>query len=141
MTISLSQIQKVIQVYDKQTRNGVRIRRGRNVEQGRVEKKIPITSEDKRQQVIERVTTEIMAHLINGNFQEGGVESEIMTRLNQETGETLKLAQDHTTGQLIFHVIDNERGEIIRTLDQQESDRLMQRLIGMAREIVDQTML
>ncbi|MBW2061036.1 MAG: hypothetical protein JRI95_05655 [Deltaproteobacteria bacterium] len=141
MTVTLSQIQKVMQVYGKQVRKGVRLKQGSAAEQSKPADQLRVSAEVKRKQVVERVASEIIIHLINGNFQAGGVENEIMTRLSREYGEPLNLSQDIASGQLIFHTVDHERGEIIQTLDNRESGKLAQRMIEITREMVDQTML
>ena len=141
MTISPSQIQKVMQTYGKQVRNGIRIRQGRKIKNDNTETSASVTARAKRRQTVERVAFEIVARLVNGNFQTDSIENEILNRLSREQGESLNLLQDKATGQIVFHVVNDERGEIVRTIDQKESERLMQRLIEITKEIVDQTML
>jgi len=130
-----------MQTYGKQVRNGIRIRQGRKIKNDNTETSAPVTARAKRRQTVERVAFEIVARLVNGNFQTDSIENEILNRLSREQGESLNLLQDKATGQIVFHVVNDERGEIVRTIDQKESERLMQRLIEITKEIVDQTML
>ncbi|MBW1709086.1 MAG: hypothetical protein JRG97_14290 [Deltaproteobacteria bacterium] len=141
MTISLSQIQKVMQIYGKQVRNGARLRQRSGSEQKQVDNSADVSTETKRTEVIDRVTSEIITKLVNGNLRPSDIESKIMTRLSQEFGENLSLIQDSSTGRFVFHAVDYERGEIIQELNEEESGELLQRLIEMTREIVDKTML
>jgi len=103
--------------------------------------KAKISPEGKRKQVIERVASEIITHLINREFQKGSVEEQILTRLTQEYGEPLMLGQESVSGRFVFHVIDQETGAKARTIDQDESTRLAQKMVDITRELVDKTML
>ena len=71
MTVSLSQIQKVLQNYTKQVQRGTRLKEKESTPQGESTVKARISPEVKRKQVIERVASEIIAHLVNRQYQKG----------------------------------------------------------------------
>ena len=141
MTVSLSQIQKVLQNYTKQVQRGTRLREKKSTPRGESMVKAKISPEVKRKQVIERVVSEVLTHLVNREYQEGSVEEQILTRLTQEYGEPLMLGQESVSGRFVFHVIDQGTGAKARTIDSDESTGLAQKMVDITRELVDKTML
>jgi hypothetical protein len=142
MTVSLSQIQKVLQNYTKQVQRGTRLKEKESSPQGGESTvKAKISPEVKRKQVIERVASEIITHLVNREYQKESVEEQILTRLTQEYGEPLMIGQDSATGRFVFHVINQETGAKARTIDQDESTQLAQKMVDITKELVDKTML
>lgn len=141
MTISSSQIHNVLRTYGKQLRRGARLNRPPPVQPSPGEDQIRISPEAKRAYVVERVAAELIFRLATQEKPAQGVEKEVLSRLNQEYGEPLGLSYDPDRGRFTFHVVDADRGEILRTLDEAESEKLSQRLAEVASEIVNQTML
>lgn len=141
MTITSHQIHNVLRTYGKQLRRGARLNRVRQVEMGQLADKISISPEAKRQQVVERVASEMIFRLANQDLRSGGVEKEILATLSREYGQPLNVTYDQSSASLSFNVVDTDRGEVVRTLDGEEAEGLRQRLAEVTHQIVDRTML
>ncbi|MBU2552335.1 MAG: hypothetical protein KKB20_28240 [Proteobacteria bacterium] len=141
MTITSYQIHNVLRTYGKQLRRGARLNRVGPAETGERMDKINISAEARRQQVVERVATEIMSRLADSGPRREGVESEILSDLSQEFGQPLQLGFDTQNDRFSFNVVDVEKGEIVKTLDKEQTERLTQRLREITLQKVDQTML
>lgn len=141
MTVSLSQIQKVLQNYTKQVQRGTRLREKEAATSDEIKVKASISPDRKRKQVIERVASEIITHLINRDYQIGGVEDQVLNRLSREYGEPLLLGRESSGDQFVFHVIDQDTGAKVRTIEQDQTAGLAQKLVDITRELVDKTML
>jgi len=141
MAVSLSQIQKVLQNYTKQVRRGTRLREKQAATSDEIKVKTSISPDRKRKQVIERVASEIITHLMNRDYQIGGVEDQVLNRLSREYGEPLMLGRESSGGRFVFHVIDQDTGTKVRTIEQDQTAGLAQKLVDITRELVDKTML
>ena len=141
MTITTSQIHKVLQTYGRQVRKGDRIRQEKLADQNTKEHTVKLSPEAKRNQVIDRVSTEIINRLINGDYKDGSIEAQVMDSLQKEYDKPLKISQDTQTGMPLFHVVDNEKGEITSTLESEEAGHVLQTLVDLTRNAVDKTML
>ncbi len=141
MTVYLSQIQKVLQTYTKQVQRGTRLREKEAATSDEVKVKASISPDRKRKQVIERVASEIITHLINRDYQTGGIEDQVLNRLSREYGEPLMMGRESSGGGFVFHVIDQDTGAKVRTIEPDQTAGLAQKLVDIARELVDKTML
>lgn len=141
MTITSHQIHNVLRTYGKQLRRGARLNRVRQVEVGQLSDKISISPEAKRQQVVERVASEMIFRLANQDLRGEGAEKEILATLSREYGQSLNVTYDQSSASLSFNVVDTDRGDVIRTLDGEEAEGLRQRLVEVTHQIVDRTML
>jgi len=141
MTISPHQIHNVLRTYGKQLRRGDRLARIQTPESGSIEEKSRISPESKRQQVVGRVAAEIIFRLAAQSEKKDGAEKEALSALSREYGQPLRVTYDRSGGVFSFHVVDPERGEIVKNLDREESERLYNRLVEITRQAVDRTML
>jgi len=141
MTISSQQIQSVLRTYGKQLRRGFRLNRMKAANAAESVDRIRISPEAKRLQVIDRVASEILFRLTEPNAQWGEVEREIVDTLSNEYGQALKLSYDSEKEVFQFGVIDEESGEIIKMLEDEEAAFLQNRLVDITRSLVDRNML
>lgn len=140
MTVTLSQIHKVLQTYGKQVKKGARLKAQAKEESAPLVGRVRLSAEAKRKVVIERVATEIIARMAQGDVQPGSVESQVMDELSAEFGEQLALGLDQATGKFSFRVVDREHGRVARYLEEAESEVLTQRMIDQTKEKVDKNM-
>ena len=147
MTITSFQVQNILRTYARQLSRGQRLARNRAAQEPQAGDQISISVEARRRQVIEKITSEIVAGIgsrIPGMRENmGGIEDQALAQLSQEYGKTLNLGTNESTGQLVFRVIDPEAGEedTVRTLGQEESAKLQDRLYAITQEIIDKNMI
>jgi hypothetical protein len=141
MTISSQQIHNVLRTYGKQLRRGLRLNRMKQAESVGTPDQVRISSEAKRMMVVERVAAEILLRLADPVNNKGEVEREIISSLNKEYGQPLRLGFDSEHDRFKFDVIDESTGEIVKSLTSEETMQLNQRLAQITKETVDRTML
>ena len=140
MTITTYEINNVLRTYGKQLRRGVRLNKIRQDESQQADQ-INISPEAKRQTVVEQVAAEIIFRMAASDRKEGGVEQEILRAVSNEYGQPLNVTFDRATESFEFHVVDTEKGEVVKTLAPEESASLNHRMTELARQIVDRTLL
>jgi|Deesub1362A_J573_1020465.scaffolds.fasta_scaffold03876_5 hypothetical protein len=147
MTITSYQVQNILRTYAKQLSRGQRLARRRAAAESAPGDQVNISIEARRKQVIEKITAEIVANLsarvpgLAPGEGLGGVERQALEQLSQEFGKPLDVVSDEKTGRLLFRVIDPQRGEVIQSLDAEESARLQERLYQITQQIIDQNMV
>jgi len=141
MTVSLSQVHKVLQIYGRQMNIGERLRRRARTLTNQSAIQPGISAETKRAVVVERVSSAIIDRMAEVDFSGEGVESQVLNDLSLEYGQPLILTQDALTGEFIFHIIDPVSRTILETLDRGECEALSRKMLSIAREIIDRTMI
>jgi hypothetical protein len=141
VTVSPSQLLKILQIYGRQRRQGKLLEQKQSGEQDVGGIQVRVSAEARRRQVVERVSSEIISRLADNNYAPGGVEAGILGRLSQAFGEPLSLAREPGSGRLRFYVVNSEQGEIVRALGAEDSSRLSEALHEITSHFVDQTML
>lgn len=147
MTITSYQVQNILRTYARQLSRGQRLARNRAAQEPQASDQISISVEARRRQVIEKITSEIVAGIgtrIPGMPEGmGGVEEQALGQLSREYGQTLDLATDESTGKLVFRVIDPEAAgpAAVKTLGPEESAKLQDRLYAITQEIIDKNMI
>lgn len=146
MAITSYQVQNILRTYAKQLSRGQRLARSRAAREPAPNDQVNISIEARRKQVIEKITSEIVANLgsrIPGASGQGlgGVEEQALAQLSQEYGKSLDLRTDESSGRLLFVVVDEQTGDRIEDLNQEESARLQDRLYAITQEIIDQNMV
>jgi uncharacterized FlaG/YvyC family protein len=71
----------------------------------------------------------------------GAVEDQALRELSEEYGRQLDIHQDESSGQLLFKVVDQKKGEVLEELSSEESNKLQERLFTITQKIVDQNMI
>lgn len=144
MTITSFQVQNILRTYARQLSRGQRLARNRAAQEQQAGDQISISVEARRRQVIEKITSEIVAGIgsrIPGMRENmGGIEEQALEQLSQEYGKPLNLGTNESTGQLVFRIMDLETGEVT-SLGQEESAKLQDRLYAITQEIIDKNMI
>ncbi len=145
MAITSYQVQNILRTYAKQLSRGQRLARNRAAKEPAPSDQVNISIEARRKQVIEKITSEIVANLgsrLPGVGQGlGGVEEQALAQLSQEYGKNLDIYPDESSGLLMFRVVDPHEGTVIQNLDAQESAKLQDRLYAITQEIIDRNMV
>lgn len=141
MTISSHQIHSVLRTYGKQLRRGLRTAKLKQVDTSQAVDRINISPEAKRKQVVEKVASEIINSLANPGAESKEMEKEVIGALSEEYGRSLGLAWNQQNGEFTFNVLESESGQVVKTLDGEESEKLNARLIEITEDIVDRKMV
>ena len=138
MQIPSYQMHNVLNVYRKQfTRNELSQRQST----GDVEApgdRVSLSSEGKRQAIIEKVTAEIVERITNFGPQEA-LDHEIINQLEQDTGATVNFG-DSNNSEFIYNFIDAKNEKASGTLSINDSNGLVSRLEELAKEAVGKTL-
>jgi hypothetical protein len=98
-----------------------------------------VSAEAKRQEVIGRITREIVTRIAQGQGRKSaGEEQGAFEKLAAEYGRPLAMSLE--AGIETFRVVDEQGGRLI-ALPEAESERLRQRLYELTRDMVDQNMV
>lgn len=134
MVISLYQVNKVLRVYGEQLRQSrISSNRSKNITT-RSPDRISISTEAKREVIINKVTSDIVNKITQYGPQDN-VEKEIFERLENEYGAHLAITRKTPTD-LIFKVLD-ENGETVNSLSIEDSEFLRYRLKEITKDTVD----
>jgi hypothetical protein len=137
MQIPSYQMHNVLNVYRKQfTRNELSQRQNTG-EVTAPGDRVSLSSEGKRQAIIEKVTAEIVERITNFGPQEA-LDHEIINQLEQDTG-TLVTFGDPQNAKFIYNFIDANNEKASATLSINDSDGLVNRLEELAKEAVGKT--
>jgi len=141
MTIAVYQIQNVLRTYGRQLSRRdtlsrvARLSEGAQADQGRG----ATSAEAKRQEVIGRITKEIVARIAQGRGRGSqGEETKALQLLSQEYGQPLQVSMEE--GIETFRVVD-EQGRRLIPVPEGDQERLRQRLYELTRDIVDENMV
>ncbi len=129
MNIASYQIQNVIRAYGQRIgRKGFARLRTSSASKSATPDVINISAEAKRRQITERVTSDIISR-VRGSNAGPDLSPKIVERLNKELGGRFDILpdQDLKNG-FKFRVIDAEKGEVIRVLSPQDSEKLIRRM-------------
>jgi hypothetical protein len=145
MAITSYQVQNILRTYAKQLSRGQRLARSRAAKEPAPNDQVNISIEARRKQVIEKITSEIVANLgsrLPGSGQGlGGVEEQALAQLSQEYGKNLDIRPDEASGRLQFRVVDAQEGALVQELNPQESAKLQERLYTITQDIIDRNMV
>ena len=137
MTISPFLVKNVLRTYGQQVDTARRLARiNKFLNPAGSKDSVSISQEARRNQLVSRVTREIVENLV-GSTTDNAVVSEIRKALNQEIGAGLifRYAPDGT-----LRILKKTDGQA-RELKDQERETVLSRLWEVTREKVDQTMI
>jgi hypothetical protein len=139
MVISPYQVNNVLRVYSDQLRQGKMAQRSKD-ESGQAPDQVSISSEARKNAIIERIAADVLESVtrrFSGNpgteGGEGGMETAVFERLQEEVGRRLEVGRDPNAG-FVFKELD-EDGEAARTLSMEDSKLLTHKL----KSIIDET--
>jgi hypothetical protein len=101
--------------------------------------RVNLSSEGKRQAVIEKVATKIVERITRFGPQDE-IDREIVNKLNDEMEKGTVFEEQHEAG-FVFNTIDERNNKNTETLNVDDSSFLVNRLEQLAREAVDQNMI
>lgn len=138
MHITNYQVHNVLRAYGKQLTLSKRSARNKLVDGHNASDSITISAEAKRKAVIEKVTADIVDRVVHSGPRDV-VDNEVFKELQDEYGNDLTL-EDGNASEIVFKVIDREKGEEIKTLSIEDSKVLKNRLQEIAKRKVDANM-
>lgn len=142
MTIAVHQIQNVLRTYGRQlSRRDTLSRVARLGETGETgEGRSPQGAEVKRQEVISRITKEIVARIAQHNGGRGsqGEEAKALDQLSEEYGRPLQVSLEG--GIETFRVVDEPNQRLV-PVPEEDAEGLRQRLYELTRGIVEENMV
>ncbi len=138
MNITTYQIHNVLRAYGKQLSRSKRLQHKKGDALLRRTDRISLSVQARRQAIIDRVTSDIINRIINdGPHYE--MEQEAFGQLEDEYGGSLSVNNEDS--ELVFKVIDKEKGEVTKTLSIEDSNFLKDRLEEITKSKVDDQMI
>ena len=138
MNITTYQIHNVLMAYGKQLSQSKRLQHKKGDALLRRTDRISFSVQARRKAIIDRVTSDIINRIINdGPHYE--MEQEAFGQLEDEYGDSLSVNNEDS--ELIFKVIDKEKGEVTKTLSIEDSNFLKDRLEEITKSKVDDQMI
>ena len=138
MQIPSYQIQNVLKVYSRQLSQGKMLNRNKF---GAPEKisadSVTISSEGKRQTIIDKVATSIVDKIITEGPKEKNEEI-ITSQIEKELGKKINFTKNKN--QFTYTVIDENNQKITHTLSVEDSKFIVKRMTELAREVAHSNM-
>ncbi len=138
MQIPSYQIQNVLKVYSRQLSQGKILSKGKFGAAARSSAdSVTISSEGKRQAIIDKVAESIVERIITEGPKEKS-EEEITNQIEKEMGKKI----DFTKGknQFTYTVVDENNQKVTHTLSVEDSKFIVRRMTQLAREVADSNM-
>ena len=140
MQIPSYQIDNVLKVYSKQVSRGKILERQKslnNVSKPSADK-ITISSEGKRESIINKVAADIVERITNYGPQ-NDIDRNITEQLEKELGGKLTYGKEGS-GQFVYNAIDENNQKTQNTLSVEDTDFVTKRLEEIAKETVNNNM-
>ncbi len=138
MQIPSYQIQNVLKVYSKQLSQGKMLSRSKFGVDNKVSAdSVTISSEGKRQAIIEKVATNIVDKIITEGPKEEN-EAQIAEQIEKELGKKIDFTKGKT--QFTYTTIDAENNKSTQTLSVEDSQFVVKRMTELARQVADNNM-
>ena len=138
MQIPSYQIQNVLKVYSRQLSQGKMLSRGKL---GGINKSsadsVTISSEGKRQAIIDKVAANIVDKIITEGPKEEN-EEHITIQIEKELGKKINFTRDKN--QFTYSVIDENNEKVTHTLSVEDSKFIVKRMTELARKVADRNM-
>jgi len=138
MQIPSYQIQNVLKVYSRQLSQGKILSRNKFGVADRVSAdSVNISSEGKRQAIIEKVASNIVDKIINEGPKEKN-EEQITNQIEKELGKKINFTRGKT--QFTYTTIDDNNNKITQTLSVEDSQFVVKRMTELARQVANNNM-
>ena len=138
MQIPSYQIQNVLKVYSRQLSQGKMLSRNRFSNTNTVSAdSVTISSEGKRQAIIDKVAANIVDKIITEGPKEKS-EEKITGQIEKELGKKINFAS--TRNQFTYTSVDKNNNKISKTLSVEDSKFVLKRMTELAREVADSNM-
>jgi hypothetical protein len=138
MQIPSYQIQNVLKVYSRQLSQGKIMSRNKfgNADTNSADS-VTLSSEGKRQAIIDKVAANIVDRIITEGPKEQ-TEEIITTQIEKELGKKINFARDRN--QFTYTVIDENNQKSTRTLSVEDSKFVVKRMTELARQVANSNM-
>ena len=138
MQIPSYQIQNVLKVYSRQLSQGKIMSRNKFGNTNKVSAdSVTISSEGKRQAIIDKVAASIVDRIITEGPKEKN-EEKITSQIEKELGKKINFAKDKN--QFTYTMIDENNQKTSHTLSVEDSKFIVKRMTELAREVADNNM-
>jgi hypothetical protein len=137
MQIPSYQIQNVLKVYSRQLSQGKMLSRKLGVTDKTSADNVTISSEGKRQAIIEKVAANIVDRIITEGPKEQNDE-QITEQIEKELGKKLDFAKGKN--QFTYTSVDENNEKVSQTLSVEDSIFVVKRMTELARQIADNNM-
>ena len=137
MQIPSYQIQNVLKVYSKQLSQGKILSRKFGAANKVSTDSVSISSEGKRQAIIEKVATNIVDRIITEGPKEENDEH-ITDQIEKELGKKIDFAKGKN--QFTYTSVDKDNNKVAQTLSVEDSKFVVKRMTELARQVADTNM-
>ncbi|MBU1341071.1 MAG: hypothetical protein KKE44_07750 [Proteobacteria bacterium] len=138
MQIPSYQIQNVLKVYSRQLSQGKILSRNKfGITNKTSADSVTISSEGKRQAIIDKVAANIVDRIITEGPKEKN-EEKITSQIEKELGKKINFTKDKN--QFTYTVIDENNQKITHTLSVEDSKFIVRRMTELARQVADSNM-
>lgn len=138
MQIPSYQIQNVLKVYSRQLSQGKILTRNKFISANEASAdSVTISSEGKRQAIIDKVAANIVDRIITEGPKEKS-EAEITDQIEKELGKKINFARNKN--QFTYTAIDKDNNKLTRTLSVEDSKFVLKRMTELARQVADSNM-
>jgi hypothetical protein len=143
MQIPSYQIQNVLKVYSKQLSQGKMLSRNSkfNVDNKVSADSVTISSEGKRQAIIDKVAANIVDRIITEGpkeEKEAQITDQITDQIELELGKKINFSKDKN--KFTYTTIDDDNNKTTKTLSVEDSQFIVKRMTELARQVADTNM-
>ena len=138
MQIPSYQINNILKVYTQQLSQSKLINRQKEFAQVNSPDSIEVSSEGKRQAVIEQVSAEIINRITHFGPQDES-EKAIVNQLKDELGKEVEIIPKGGS-KFVYNTLDESNEKVTQTLSVEDSDFLIKRLEELVKQAVDKNM-
>lgn len=138
MQIPSYQIQNVLKVYSRQLSQGKILSRNKFANANKVSAdNVTISSEGKRQAIIDKVASNIVDKIITEGPKEKS-EEQIADQIEKELGKKINYGRDKN--QFTYTTVDDNNEKVTRTLSVEDSKFVVERMTELARQVANNNM-
>lgn len=138
MQIPSYQIQNVLKVYSRQLSQGKMLSRNKFGTSNNVSAdSVSISSEGKRQAIVDKVAANIVDKIITEGPKEKN-EEQITEQIERELGKKINFTKGKT--QFTYTTIDDDNNKTTQTLSVEDSQFVVKRMTELARKVADNNM-
>ena len=137
MQIPSYQIQNVLKVYSRQLSHGRMLKNKFGTPNKTSADSVTISSEGKRQSIIDKVATSIVDRIITEGPKEKNEEI-ITSQIEKELGKKINFAKNKK--QFTYTVVDENNKKTTHTLSVEDSKFIVNRMTELARAVADKNM-
>jgi hypothetical protein len=138
MNITTYQVHNVLRAYSRQLSQNKRLPHNKDAGEQRSAERISISVRARRKAIIDKVASDIVSRIIHEGPREE-MEQEAFKQLEDEYGNSLSIENEDS--ELVFKVIDKEKGVVTKTLSIEDSEFLKDRLEEITKSKVDDQMI